>query len=119
LNARSISDSIFEVSYAVRCEGSALSRRYSREEIQAKILDFHQKHDLHALRIRKAKTEVLNIRPLVKELYLSHENTIMVTLPFPQAQSIRPSEVIGAVFALPQAELRSIPICKLRMKIRE
>ncbi|MFH0814096.1 MAG: TIGR03960 family B12-binding radical SAM protein [Pseudomonadota bacterium] len=119
LKAKAISDSLYEMCYSIPCDNQRALSTYTHEEMESAIGDFLQKPSLRVRKPRKGKMETIDIRPGVKNLCLSDKKTLEVTLLFPQAQSIRPTDIIEALFGISQRDSKNLTVYKTSMKLKE
>ncbi|HPD60822.1 MAG TPA: TIGR03936 family radical SAM-associated protein, partial [Thermodesulfobacteriota bacterium] len=119
LQTPAISDTVREISYAISIHSSAIVSKYSLEEIKRIFSEFLSKRNLLLSRQHKGKTQSIDIRDAIKELIFSDPKTIFFTLVVPQAQGLRPHELMGTILGIPEEDLKTLLICKIRMKLRE
>jgi len=118
LQTPAISDSLSEVSYRIQCDNFMRTAHYSLEKMKDVINEFLSKPSFFISRLHKEKMQSLDIRGGVKELIFSDEKTIGLTLFTPQAQGLRPADIIGAIFGIAEEVTQTLPICKIRMELR-
>jgi len=119
LKTPAISDSLEEVCYSISGEGQSLFKKFTEKEREKVAKDFLSQPHFPISKLRKGRVVTCDIRPMVKNLRFSNRKSLEVTLQFPPAKSIRLTEVIGAVWDIPEEDLKNLLICKTSMKLRE
>jgi hypothetical protein len=120
LKAPAISDSVYEVSYSISGKEESSFKKFFPGEIERVIQKFFSRPSFSIKKNRKGEVVSVDIRPMIKDMvFIEEKNSIELTLRFPQAQSIRPDEIIGALWDIAETELKDISICKTDMKLRE
>ncbi len=119
MQTSAISDTLIEISYAISIDCSAIVAKYSFEEIKRVFSEFLSKTNFLVSKQHKGEARSIDIRDAVKELILSDAKTIVLTLLVCQAQGLRPREIMGTILGIPEENLKTLPICKIRMKLRE
>ena len=56
---------------------------------------------------------------MVKNLFLSRDKAVGVTLKFPEAKSIRLAEIIAAIWNVSEADFRNLRIGKTSVRLRQ
>jgi len=113
-----ISDSLEEVSYSILGKGQSVFQKSSYDTIKKSIDAFLSQRSFPIQKHRKGKETTVDIRPMVKNLFLGKDKTVEVTLQFPEAQSIRLSEILGAIWNISEADFRNLRIVKTRIKLK-
>jgi|LQYC01.1.fsa_nt_gi radical SAM family uncharacterized protein/radical SAM-linked protein len=119
LQTPAISDTIIEISYAISIDSSAIVAKYSFEEIKKIFSEFLSKTNFLLSKQHKGEARSIDFREAVKELIFSDAKTIVLTLLVRQAQGLRPREIMGTILGIPEEDLKTLLICKSRMKLRE
>ena len=119
LQTPAISDTLVEISYAISIDSSAIVAKYSFEEIKRVFSEFLSKTNFLLSKQHKGETRSIDIRDAVKELIFSDAKTIVLTLLVRQAQGLKPREIMGTILGIPEEDLKTLLICKSRMKLRE
>jgi Uncharacterized protein conserved in bacteria len=119
LQTPAISDTLVEISYAISIDSSAIVAKYSFEEIKRVFSEFLSKTNFFLSKQHKGEARSIDIREAVKELIFSDAKTIFLTLLVRQAQGLRPREIMGIILDIPEEDLKTLSICKIRMKLRE
>ena len=119
LKTPAISDSLYEICYSIPSEKQSIFRKFSSEGIKRVIQDFLCQPSFPISKPRKGELKTFDIRLPVKNIIFSDSKTFELTLQFPQAQSIRPTEIIGTILGVSESNLQNLPICKTSMKLKE
>jgi hypothetical protein len=93
--------------------------KYSFEAIKRVFSEFLSKTNFLVSKQHKGKVRSIDIRDAVKELIFSDTKTIVLTLVVRQAQGLRPHEILGTILGIPEEDLKTLSICKSRMKLRQ
>ena len=120
LKTPAISDSVYEVSYAISVKENSNFKKFFPGEIERVIKKFLSRPSFLIKKNRRGEVVSLDIRPMIKDMvFIEDKDSIELTLRFPQAQSIRPDEIIGALWNISETKLKDISICKTNMKLKE
>ncbi|MCD6353235.1 MAG: TIGR03960 family B12-binding radical SAM protein [Proteobacteria bacterium] len=115
LKTPAISDSLERVCYSIPCGDKGIFKNFSHANLKKSINGFLQKTKFPIVKSRKGKMDTIDIRPLVENLSFLNKTTLELIL----NQSIRPTDILKAVFGFSEAELTSLPILKIRMTLKE
>jgi hypothetical protein len=119
LQTPAISDTLVEISYAISIDSSVIVAKYSFEEIKRVFFEFLSKTNFLLSKQHKGQAQSIDIRAAVKELIFSDSKTIVLTLLVSQSQGLRLREVMETILEIPEEDLKTLSICKIRMKLRE
>jgi hypothetical protein len=77
------------------------------------LQNFMQASEVPVTLVRKKEKRTLDVRPLVPRLEVAEDNTLELELLSGQSQAgIKPMELVGAIFALPEEEVRVARVLK-------
>jgi radical SAM family uncharacterized protein/radical SAM-linked protein len=114
-----ISDSLEEVCYSISGNGQSFIQKSSYEDLKRNINGFLARENFPAQKQRKGKKTTVDIRPMVKNLFLGTDKTVEVILRFPEADSIRLGEILGAIWDISEADFRNLRIAKTSVKLKQ
>lgn len=119
LKTPAISDSIAEVSYCLSWSDHPGSTTSSPEEITKAFREFHNRDSFPVTRVRKEKVDTVDIREMVKEISFSPApSRVELTVRFPQAQRLRPAEILKFILGFGDEELPELRVVKTNTLLR-
>jgi radical SAM-linked protein len=119
LKTPAITDSLYETSYAVSCIGGPNFDSFSTRDLAAAVKKFLERRSVEHVRCRKGKKSVVDMRPAIAHISLADDRTLTMTIRAEKNRSVRPSEVLEALFELPQGAGSGLFFCKTRMELKE
>lgn len=119
LKTPAISDSIAEVSYCLSWSDHPGSKASSPEEITKTFREFENEDSFLITRVRREKVETVDIRGMVKGIsFLSAPSRVELTLRFPEAQRLRPAEILKSILRIGDEDLPELRIIKTNTTLR-
>ena len=119
LKSPAISDNLHEVCYSIADNGQSFFQKASYENIKRSLNAFLSRESFPIRRHRNGKEVAVDIRPMIKDLFLDRDKTVGAILKFPEAKDIRLNEILGAIWNISDADFRKLRIAKISMTLKE